>query len=60
VYKLTCPDFKKVYIGQIDYDFTTRYNEHFRNNSHTSKFAQHLKEHIHSFGSINDIVQILH
>jgi hypothetical protein len=39
-----------------------RYNEHrhaFHNNSHSSKFAQHLNEHVHSFGTINNIMQIL-
>jgi len=44
-------------------NFTKRYNEHkraFRNNSHSSKFAQHLNEHTNSFGAINDIMQILH
>ena len=63
VCKLTCPDCKKVYIGQTGPDFTTRYNEHrhsFHNNSHISKFAQHLNEHIHSFGNINDVMQIPH
>ena len=63
VYKLTCPDWKKVYIGQKGCDFITRYNEHrrsFRNNSHTSKSAQHLNEHMHSFGNIDDVMQILH
>ena len=28
-------------------------------NSHTSKFAQHLNEHVHSFGSIKKVMQIL-
>jgi len=40
-----------------------QYNEHkygFRNISHSSKFAHHLIEHVHSFGSINDIMQVLH
>jgi len=63
VYKLTCCDCKKVYIGQTGRDFTTRYNEHrhsFHNKSHTYKFAQHLNEHIYSFGNINDVMQILH
>jgi hypothetical protein len=62
-YKLTCPDCKKVHIGQRWRNFITRYNEHkcsFRNNSHNSKFAQHLVENMHSFGNIHDIVQILH
>jgi len=61
VYKLTCPDCKKVYIGQKGRDFMTRYNEHrrsFRNKSHTSKFAQHSNEHMHSFGNIDDVMHI--
>jgi len=63
VYKLTCPDCKKAYVGQTGRSFSTRFNEHklaFRNNSHTSKFTQHLIEHTHSFGTIHDTVQILH
>jgi len=62
VYKLTCTDCKKTYIGQTEIDFITRYNEYkrsFRNNSHTSKFAQHSIEHMHSFGNIHDVMQIL-
>jgi hypothetical protein len=63
VYKLTCLDCKKAYIGQIDEYFTKRYNEHkrsFSNNSHSSNFAQHLNEHIKSSGAINNNMQILH
>jgi len=40
-----------------------RYNEHrhaFCTNSHFSKFAQHLNEHVQSFGTINDTQQVLH
>jgi hypothetical protein len=62
VYKLTCPDYKKAYIGQTGRDLITRYNERkcsFQNNNHTSKFAQHLIEHMHYFGNIYDIMQIL-
>ena len=62
VYKLACPDCKKSYVGQTGGSFTIRYNEHkhaFLKNSHTSKFAQHLNEHAHSFGTINNFVQIL-
>jgi hypothetical protein len=61
VYKLTWPYCKKVYIGQTDCDVITRYNEHrrpFRNNIHTSTSAQHLNEHMHSFGNIH-VIQIL-
>jgi hypothetical protein len=32
----------------------------FRNSSHSSKFAQHLNEHMHTFGPIDDIMQILY
>jgi len=32
----------------------------FRNNSHSSKFAQHLNEHTHTFSPIDDIMQILY
>jgi hypothetical protein len=63
VYKLTCPDCKKAYIGQTGRNFTKRYNEHkhaFQNNTHSSKFTHHLNKHIHFFGAINDIMQILH
>jgi len=31
-----------------------------RNNCHSSKFAHYLKEHMHSFGSIQNIVQIIY
>jgi hypothetical protein len=44
-------------------NFIKRYNEHkhaFQNNSHSSQFAQHLHEHTHPFGSIDNIMQILH
>jgi len=63
IYKQTCPDCNKAYIGKKGRNFTKRYNEHkrtFQNYSHTSRFAQHLNEHSHSFGSIDNIMQILH
>ena len=53
VYKLTCPDCNKAYVGQTGRPFTTRYNKHkvaFRNNSHSSSFAKHLYEEAQSFG----------
>jgi len=31
----------------------------FRNNCHSSKFAQHLNEHTHNFGHKENIMQIL-
>ena len=63
VYKLTCPDCKKTYVGQTGRRFTTWYKEHeiaFQNNSHTSSFAEHLNEEAHSFGPMNSIMQVLH
>ena len=63
MYKLTCPNCKKAYIGQTEMNFTIRDNEHkraFRNNSHSSRFAQHLNEYIHSFRTINTTMQVLH
>jgi len=39
------------------------YNEHkqaFRNNCHTSKFAQHLLEQAYSFSTISNTMQIFH
>ena len=55
VYKLTCPDCGKAYVGQTGRDFYTRFNEHkrsFRYNSQHSKYAQHLIEHGHASGNI--------
>jgi len=56
-----------VVIGGIEWlggrNFIKRYNEHkraFQNNSHSFRFVQHLNDHIHSFGSIDNIMQILH
>jgi len=63
VYKLTCPDCNKVYVGQTGRRFATRFKEHekaFRNNSHTSSFAKRLHEEAHSFGPMRSIMQILH
>jgi hypothetical protein len=50
------------YVGQTGRNFAARFNEHkiaFRTNSHSSKFAQHLVEQEHSFGTINDTMQVL-
>jgi arginyl-tRNA--protein-N-Asp/Glu arginylyltransferase len=63
VYKLTCPDCGKVYVGQTARNFATRFKEHknaFRIASHSSNFAKHLIEHTHSFGPIHNTTQILH
>jgi hypothetical protein len=63
VYKFTCPDYNKALRGTDWKSFSIRYKEHisaFHNNSHTSKFAQHLQEEAHSFGPISNIMQVFH
>jgi hypothetical protein len=63
VYKLTCPDCGKAYVGQTGRNFATRFKEHknaFRTASHSSNFAIHLIEHTHSFGPIHSTMRILH
>jgi len=63
VYRLTCPDCHKAYIGQTGRRFAARFKEHeaaFGNNGHSSNFAKHLIEEGHSFGPIHNILQVLH
>jgi hypothetical protein len=62
VYKLTCPDCNKAYVGQTGRKFSKRYKEHRntnRNNNHTYSFARHLNDTAHSFGSINNAMQVI-
>ena len=62
MYKLTCPECNKAYVGQTSRNFTTRFNEHknaFKTNSHSSKFVQHLVEHTNSLGTTNSTMQVL-
>jgi hypothetical protein len=61
VYKLTCPDCNKTYVGQTDGSFTARDNGHnlaLRNNNHTSGFAHNFNEQVHPFGNIDNTMQI--
>jgi len=56
IYKLTCLDCGKTYIGQTGWNFSKRYNEHlraFRNNCDSSNFAQYLNEDMHTFWPLN-------
>ena len=56
------PDCGKAYVGQTGRDFASRYSEHkraFRHNYHTSKFAEHLNDQLHSFGLIHEVMHIL-
>jgi hypothetical protein len=59
MYRLTCPDCKQTYTGQTRKNFKKRYKEHFQSykyGSQNSKFAQHLLDNKHSFGSMHDIM----
>ena len=61
-YKLTCPDCGKANVGQTGRDFASTYGAHrraFRHNYRTSKFAEHLNNHLHSFGPIHEIMHVL-
>ena len=49
-------------MGQTERSFRTRFREHlwdYRYKMGNSKFAQHLREHNHSFGPINSAMDIL-
>jgi len=62
VYKLTCPDCHKAYVGQTERQFSACYREHktaWYKNSNTSNFARHLTEETHSFGPMNEIMEII-
>ena len=63
IYKLTCPDCNKAYIGQTGRNFYTRYDEHkraFRYNTLQSKYAKHVTENGHRFGSTENTMEALH
>jgi hypothetical protein len=63
IYQLTCPDCKMKYTGQTGRPFKTRLQKHFRDlkyGNNKSKFAQHLLENKHSFGPMEDIMDIIH
>jgi predicted transcriptional regulator len=62
VYKLTCPECQKAYVGQTGRDFYTRFKEHkraFFHNTNHSKYAKHLLEYRHPFGNIDDTMTVL-
>ena len=62
VYKLTCPDCHKTYVGQTGLQFSARYREHkaaWFKNSGNSNFAKNLTEETHSFDPMNEIMEIV-
>jgi hypothetical protein len=63
IYKLTCPDCGKAYVGQTGRDFITRFKEHrhaFRTANQSYSFAKHLTENLHHFGCMEETMEILH
>jgi hypothetical protein len=51
------------YVGQTKQQFRVFFKEHFRDYRHAnnrSKLAQHLLENGHSFGHIDDIMEVLY
>jgi hypothetical protein len=63
VYKLTCPDCNKAYIGHTGRPFAVRFREHYRDYTHAhikSKFAHYLLDQHHSIGPMNTTMDIIH
>jgi hypothetical protein len=63
VYRPSCPDCRKAYIGQTGRNFRTRYNEHkraFQYNHQFSKYALHAATQQHISGNIQECMHILH
>lgn len=61
VYKLTCRDCHKIYIGQTGRNFKTRFKEHMIGASRDrSVFGQHLSQEKHSECEIEQDMKILH
>jgi transposase-like protein len=62
IYKFTCPDCGKAYVGQTGRSFSVHYKKHrhsFRTNNTNSNFAQHLLDNAHNFAPIDSIMHIL-
>jgi hypothetical protein len=63
VYQLTCFDYHKHYISQIDSTFRTWFKEHaqdYRHGSCRSNFAKHLPEFQHTLHPMEDSMSALH
>jgi len=62
-YQLTCSDCKEKCLGQTGRAFYKRFNEHLQSlkNCNTSaKFAHRFRENGHTFGSTEEIMDVLH
>jgi hypothetical protein len=62
VYQLKCNECPLRYIGQTGRTFKDRYKEHIqaiRTNKHTSKYAQHILDTGHAYGTIEETMDII-
>jgi hypothetical protein len=62
VYKLKCSECHLQYVGQTGRYFLTRYKKHIRAikyNKDSSEYAQHILNTGHSYGKIEDIMEII-
>jgi hypothetical protein len=62
IYRLTCLDCNMRYVGQTGRPFRIHFKEHFQDYKYAnkkSKFAKRLLENGHSFGHIENIMEIL-
>jgi hypothetical protein len=63
MYQLQCADCPKICGGQTGRTFETRFQEHVRdikNNEPNSKFAQHILDTTHEYGTMEIIMKPLH
>jgi hypothetical protein len=58
IYKRTCIDFKRAYIGQIGHSLHIRYKEHIKNikyNKDDAGYTPHILNNIHQYGETEDM-----
>jgi hypothetical protein len=63
IYQMKCNSCQLRYIGQTGRNFTTRYKEHIqaiRSSRPNSKYAQHILDTQHTYGTMEDTMDILH
>jgi hypothetical protein len=59
---LKCTSCDQVYTGQTGGEFKTRFKEHIwdiRYNQNTSKYAQHILNHNHEYGIIENTMDLI-
>jgi ribosomal protein S25 len=63
IYELKCEGCQLKYIGQTGRNFKTRYREHIhaiRTNKPNSRYAQHILDTEHTYGTMQDTMEVLH